>query len=274
MKKIVFVGIWKTPLSLSKKYQFLKSISMLSFILIHGNCFSQVVKGTYNFGPVKKNSDTSLLVSGTATFSLIGLAPVPFFSFDKPIAAFSLSVTKGNFSYNPGFARGLTGVPWYIDNWLKYRLINNHDKLQVSLGVNPALVFINEPLAANPATPIATRNLIIALFGNYHMSDKLSFQFTYWYNIGFDSKPLSGHFLDISCIISNISISKKLYINLKPELFYFNNFGRIDGLFTSETISVGRRKFPISLYFQGVDKLWASFPANNFIWNLGLTYVF
>lgn len=251
----------------------MKSILTILFALIFYNGFSQRANRTDTLRSVKKNADTALHVNGIAVLSKIGFAPIPFFSFDKPIVAFFLSLSKGNFSYDPGFADGLTGEPWYINNWIKYGFIDKN-KLQIGAGVNPGLIFINAPLPANAGTTIATRNLFVALFGNYNLSNNLSFKFTYWYNYGFDSRPLSGHFLDVTGIISNIGHSKYLLITIKPELFYFNNFGKVDGLFTSATFSIGRTKFPVSLYLQGVEKLWTDFPAKAFNWNCGLVYAF
>ena len=245
----------------------------LLFILAQCNCFSQEVKGTDTLQLVKKSTAASLHLTGTAALSKIGFSPVPSFSFDSPLVSLFLSIAKGRFSYEPAFFWGLNGKPWIIENWLKYRFIDKNI-LRISMGINPSLFFKSGVSPDNDEIINANRNGTVGLFGDCSLAKNLSFRFTYWYNQAFDIGTISGHFMYITGIISTRTYSKKIFVTIKPEFFYFNNTGKVDGLFASVNISVGHKKYPLSLSVQGVQRLWANFHGDTFKWNCALTCAF
>jgi hypothetical protein len=89
----------------------------------------------------------------------------------------------------------------------------------------------------------------------------------------FDKGALSGNFFDMSSIITAISIPM-ITFTLKPQLFYFDFEGDVEGLFASMTLRAELQKIPISFSYQAVPSIWTKFQGNEFKWNAGLTYYF
>ena len=247
----------------------MKAVIAITFLFCQLNCMAQNVKETTR--AARKND--SLQLSGMMSISRIGFSPVPSFSFDGPIASAFLTIAKAKINYEPGVFWGLNGKPWIIDNWLKYRLLNTAS-IQLRAGINPGIFFKSELIDEKNEIIKANRNITMGLFGNYKITRLLSLRFTYWYNKRFDSGTLSGHFLDVTGLFPDIQAAKKITVNIKPELFYFNNAGPVDGLFSAAGITIAHIKCPVSLYLQCVEKLWTNFIADDFKWNAGITWKF
>ncbi len=90
--------------------------------------------------------DTSavMAISGKIHIANTGFAPIPAFSFNKPIPIVSLTIRKKRFSYEPDFAVGLNRLPWMINNSLNVNIIDRR-KYSVETGVNPSLFFESKP---------------------------------------------------------------------------------------------------------------------------------
>ena len=247
----------------------IKAVLIGTFFFCQLSCMAQNVKE--NTRDAGRND--SLQLCGFVSVSRIGFSPVPSFSFDGPIVSVFITVAKAKISYEPGIFWGLNGKPWIIDNWLKYRLLNT-GRIQLMAGINPGIFFKSEAIDEKKEIIKVNRNITTGLFGNYKFSRLLSLRFTYWYNKRFDSGTLSGHFLDVTGVFPDIQLPKKITVNIKPELFYFNNAGPVDGLFSAAGITIGHIKCPVSLYVQCVERLWTNFTADDFKWNAGISWNF
>ena len=64
-----------------------------------------------------------LKASATVSLNSNGIASIPAFSLDKPALMASISLVKNRFSYDAILAYGFDLKPWFIDNWLHYKLI-------------------------------------------------------------------------------------------------------------------------------------------------------
>lgn len=251
----------------------MKMIFTLLFVMASVTVFAQVLSSTDTLHSTYNAPKNTITLTGTATISTIGFSPVPSFSFDKPIGSVALSLTNKRLSYNPAIYAGLNGKPWIIENWLKYLVINKR-KFKLSAGFNASLFFKTELSPNKEETISANRNVTAGLFAEQTVNEHLSFNFTYWYNKRCDRGTISGHFTNAVASISKITLVNKLYLDIKPELFYFNNTGSVDGLFASCNISIGHRQFPVSLFLQGVQPIWVNFTGTSFKWNTGVLYVF
>ncbi len=234
--------------------------------------FAQVVSNadTLHVAPIVKNNIT---LTGTATVSTVGFSPVPSFSFDRPIASVTLSLSHKRFSYKPALSVGLNGKPWIIENWFKYLIINKK-QLELSAGFNASLFFKTETLPGKGEILNANRNVTAGLFSDITVSNRVMFSLTYWYNKRCDKGTLSGHFADAAATITKICTLKQLYLTAKPELFYFNNTSSVDGFFASGYISIGHSLWPVGVFVQGVQPVWTNFAGSSFKWNTGVVYAF
>jgi hypothetical protein len=222
----------------------------------------------------RQMSDTTsaVQVSGQLQLANMGFAPVPAFSFNNPIAIGLLSVKTKHFSFQPDAAVGFNGDPWMANNWFRFALPEQKG-WKANIGINPSLFFKTEKMSSGEELVHAYRNLTFEVGAERRLSGVLV-RFT-WQNIhAFDEGTRSGNFLDISCPLTFVPLKKKLIFHARPQVFYFNFDGNVDGLFTSATVTVELTSLPLSAYTQGVLPLWANFPGNRFKGNFGVFVTF
>jgi hypothetical protein len=216
------------------------------------------------------DSLTAVKIKGKVLIANAGFAPISAFSFDDPLAIGFLSVARNGFRYEPDFALGLNGTPWMNNNWFRYDFYS--DKMStLNVGVNPFLFFKNQKVNSGEEMIQAQRSLVFEVGSLHQLSDQWSLNLTYQYNKGFDQGSLSGHFLSVTSSFVK-SVAELVMITVKPQLFYFDFDGDIDGFFTSTTLNIKHKKIPVACYTQAALPLWTNFPNNSFKWNAGLVY--
>lgn len=251
----------------------------ISFILFTGYIpfiFSQSINKT----PLQANSKETINkfeINGLVLIGNVGFAPIPAFSFDSPILTGSLCIKTKKLTYQPDFSIGLNGKPWMINHWIGYTIAENQ-KYKIYAGVNPSLFFKNEFIDSGLEIVHAHRNITIELAGTRKISKRLSMILTYLHIKAFDPGTLSGDFVDLSVTAVWTRVFTYFEFHLKPQVFYFDLEGNINGLYTSNTISLThpfiRNKISLSAYFQGVLPVKTDFPGNTFKWNAGFRYDF
>jgi hypothetical protein len=225
-------------------------------------------------GSVEKiRENIPIQVNGKLLLANAGFAPIPAFSFNQPLLIASLSIKNRQFRYDPDFSIGLNGKPWMANNWFRFTFMDKK-KIRFNAGINPSLFFKIEEQSPGEETYNALRNLTGELGGEYALTEHSSINLLYMHIHAFDKGALSGNFIDISVTIRRVAITNAVFMELKPELFYFDFRGNVDGFFSSASLSISHRLFPLSVYFQGVQPVWSNFPGNHFKWNTGLFYSF
>jgi len=242
-------------------------ISVLSLIFLFFGC-------TTSFSGEKSDSTKTKLVAG-ATFSLNsnGIASIPSFSLDKPAIMASVTLAKGRFSYDPTLAYGLDLRPWFIDNWLHYKIVVK-PKFELRTGFNIS-TFGSKYLLDEGSIHEAQRYFAFELSGTYRLTSKSIVSLSYWNDRGQEPGTIKGHFLSIVGERSEIMLSEKVSVAANVMLFYINYTGNEDGIFISPKISSYVKDIPISLYIQGTQAIQSNIdPFPRFRWNLGLSYTF
>jgi hypothetical protein len=223
----------------------------------------------YGFG--LRDTTSNVRVSAKLQLSNVGLAPVPAFSFNGPIVFGFLTVKRQAFSFEPDVAVGMNGKPWMTNNWFRVTVFDRN-KWQANLGVNPSLFFENETLDSGEKIIRTQRNLTFEAAAEYKTAgSKLGVSFM---NInGCDPGTLSGNFFAIHGEFTAVRVGKKIFLNIKPQLFYFNFSGNIDGFFASSVLDIKHTILPLTFFTQGVLPLWADFPGTGFKWNFGMLII-
>ncbi len=200
-----------------------------------------------------------------------GIATIPAFSLDKPAVIASIELAKGRLSYDPMLAYGLDRRPWFIDNWLHYRIIDR-PTFDLTTGINISMYFSNTNL--NDAVFLkGERYFAISLKGTYKISPKNSLSVSYWNDRGQDEGTLKGHFINLVGERSDMAIGGKLLLAASFQCFYINYDGNNDGLFISPTISSSIRDIPFSIFLQATQPISTNItPYPVFKWNIGLSY--
>ena len=69
------------------------------------------------------SSRTKLKAYATVSLNSNGIASIPAFSLGEPAVIAGINLIKNRFSYDPVLAYGFNMKPWFIDNWLHYKII-------------------------------------------------------------------------------------------------------------------------------------------------------
>jgi len=244
--------------------------SMLCLVAVL--CTSPAVTQEHT-GTIHADSATIARVSGKLMIGNKGFAPIPAFSFNSPLVIGFLSIKKKRFSYEPDFSLGLNGKPWMANNWFRLTFIDSK-KVAINAGINPSLFFKTEEYTAGKNTLHALRNLTTELSARYQLCSQGYLQVTYLHIHTFDEGALPGNFFDLVGSYSVAGIAPAISLVLKPEIFYFDFEGNVDGLFSAIHASIEHCTLPFSIYFQGVMPVWTRFTGNSFKWNTGLVFIF
>lgn len=216
--------------------------------------------------------------SGTISANTNGISPIPAFSLEKPAIVGSLSLRKKRFSYDPETAFSVKGVPWFLNSYFRYRLIEK-PRFQFRTGVIWGIGYSYPEVTLNGVSrtiAIAERFFWLELVPKYVISEKLALSSIIF--IGYNFEPGSVKRIDYISLIGNITkagLGKKVYLNFFPQIFYLNLDGATDGFFIAGVLGIGLTKLPLVLSTQFNQTLTTSIsPDPGFKWNVGLSYSF
>lgn len=218
------------------------------------------------------SSKRKLRASASISLNSNGIAPIPAFTLGKPAVMASMSLVKSRFSYDPTLAYGLDFRPWFLDNWLHYKLIVR-PTFELRTGFNICSFFSQYTPLPNFVWYVQ-RYFTFELAGMYRFSPVSTMSLLCWNDRGQDPESLIGNYVGLFWDRSEINIGKEALLNLSIHLFYINYTGNNDGLFISPKISASLRKLPsYSLFFQANQGIQSNIkPFPGFISNLGISY--
>jgi hypothetical protein len=221
----------------------------------------------------EKSDSINKKLQATANVSINsnGIASIPAFSLDKPALIASMSLTKNRFSYDPTLAYGLDFRPWYIDNWLHYKIVRR-PVFELTAGFNISTFGSRYNFTDEDHVWSTQRYFAGSLTGVYKVSPGTTLTLAYWNDNGFDG-GIRGHFINLVGQKSDISLGKKALLSASFQIFYINYEGKNDGLFITPSISTSLRDCPFSLFLLATQALNSNItPFPGFRWNIGLSY--
>ena len=196
-------------------------------------------------------SDKRLKAAANVSLNSNGVASIPAFSLGKPAIIASVSLTKNRFSYDPVLAYGVNMKPWFIDNWLHYKIIRN-PSFELRTGINFSTFFTDYKLTDETILR-GDRYLALEVAATYKFQSNTSLTLMYWNDNGLEPGTISGHFLDLVGEKTDMKIGKSILMSANIQLFIITYDGNNDGLFISPKISFAMRNVPISLFWQGTQ---------------------
>ncbi len=216
---------------------------------------------------------------GTVSITNNGFSFIPLFSLGKPALIADVSMGGERFSFDPQFRFDLAGLkPWsFIFIW-RYQLIRT-EKLQLKLGAHlPAISFKTFTYESDGETReklVPLRFLTPELTLNYALGDHIALGTYYIYGLGLEKQDQTRntHFLSFRIYFNRIHLTKSLYFNWNPQVYYLNMDG-VDGYYAAQSISIGHDQFPVSLASTMNIKLKSNIETRDFDWNLSLVYAF
>lgn len=207
-----------------------------------------------------------------------GFSFIPTFSLGKPAMIVDLSVGK-RFSFDPQFRFDLVGLkPWsFIFIW-RYKLIQT-ERFQVKPGIHlPVIAFRTRAVGANGGKyeeVYAQRYFTPELKTAYTLAKNVSLGAVYIYGIGLEEANQSKHthFFSLRSSLSNIPISKKVFMRLDPQVYYLK-VDRNDGYYVAHSLTLGVKNFPLLLSCTMNKAIKTNLPSRDFDWNISLIYTF
>ncbi len=225
--------------------------------------FSQKKDSTKHTEPLKASANININNNGISLF--------PNFSFGKPAAIINLSVGKKGIFFEPELRWGLNGKPWSYIYWLRYKYLN--PKFGVNLGVHPSYVYKETAFIINGKQEnryVSQRYVASEIVPTYYFSKKFALGIHYLYSKGLDSYAIqTSHFLSFQPKFSNIPIAKDYYFNFNPQIFHLILDDK-KGTYVSESLSLNRRNFPLSISSIFTYKIKSTIAGDNIVWNVGL----
>lgn len=214
---------------------------------------------------------TKLKADANVSLNTNGVASIPAFSLGKPAIIASVSLSKNRFSYDPVLAYGVNMKPWFIDNWLHYKIIRK-PSFELRSGVNFSTFFTDYKLTDETILR-GDRYLAFELAATYKFRSNTSLTLMYWNDNGLEPGTISGHFLDLVGEKRDMKIGKSLLMSANIQLFIITYDGNNDGLFVSPKISFALKNLPFALFWQGTQVINSNInPDPGFQWNVGLSY--
>jgi len=217
------------------------------------------------------SSKTKLKAGATVSLNSNGISSIPAFSLDKPAIMAAITLAKGRFSYEPLLAYGLDLRPWFIDNWMNYKVIDR-PSFELRAGFNISS-FFSEYSAAEETILQGQRYFAYALTGVYKFTQHSNVTIAYWNDRGQEEGTIKGHFFNLVGERSGINLGKHVLLAATLQLFYIDYDGNNDGLFVAPKVSSSVRDVPFSLFFHATQAIVSNIsPFPEFRWNLGLAY--
>lgn len=215
---------------------------------------------------------TKLKAYATVSLNSNGIASIPAFSLGEPAIMASVSLVKNRFSYDPTLAYGLNMQPWFIDNWLHYKIIRK-PSWELRTGFNISSFFSEYELDEDKTILEGQRYFALELAVTYRFSPNSTLAFMYWNDNGYEPGSISGHFFNLVGERTDIKIGTSVLMAVSAQLFYITYDGNNDGLFITPKISASLTNVPFALFFQATQPIVTNVtPYPGFNWNIGISY--
>ena len=231
----------------------------------------------FSFSQKTDSAKSISYFSGAVSVTNNGISIVPSFSLGKPAVIFNLAMGKNRFSFEPDIRFSLTGKPWSMLFWSRYKLVTT-DKFQMNVGTHLGLNFQTSVLPINGDSGevnITRRYLAGELFPRYSFTKNISVGIYYLYSHGLDAGTIGNtHFITFNTNFSNIKLSDQFFINFNPQLYYLKLDAQ-DGFYFTSTLAVAKKNFPLSVSSTINKKINSNITGSkNLLWNVSLAYAF
>lgn len=243
--------------------------TFLFCMLLHLTC--------YSFSQKTDSSKSFRYFSGSVSATNNGISIVPSFSLDKPAAIFMFSAGKGRLSFDPDIRFSLSGKPWSMLFWGRYKLVTGK-KFNINVGSHLGLNFKTSPQLINGDTnntTVTRRYLATELFPRYSLTKNINVGVYYLYSHGLDAGTIGNtHFITLNTNFSHIKITDQYFLKFNPQ-FYYLKLDAQDGYFFTSTLTAAKKNFPVAVSSTINKKINSNIAGSkNILWNVSLVYSF
>jgi hypothetical protein len=230
----------------------------------------------------QKNENDSLQIQkklyfkGNVSITNNGFSVIPTFTLGKPATQAILALGGKKFSFEPELRFALEAKPWSFIFWFRYKLLKIK-KFSLSIGAHPALNFRSENNLTNglPNEVLVTRRFLAGeLAPSFQLTKGIGISAYYLYAHGLDQGLTQNtQFIAFRNHFSQILITRKLYLQFNPQVFYLKMDNR-DGFFFTSVLSLAKRDFPLSIASIMNKAIKTNIVSKDFDWNVSLVYSF
>jgi hypothetical protein len=225
---------------------------------------------------VQAQESGSKQIGGVITATNNGVSIIPSFTLGRPALLFDLSLSGERFSFDPMLRFGMDGKPWSFVFWGRYKAIKDKP-FTLTVGAHPAFIFAERIVKVNGQEKtmfVSQRFLAMEVAPMYKFSNRLSMGLYYLRGHGFNPiPPDNSNFLALNTVVSNIPLGGDFNLRVNPQLFYLK-VDDTSGTYITSNFTVVKPGFPIG--FQGLvnQKIKSTIAGDDFIWNVGIMYLF
>lgn len=257
-----------TKVNLSHNGLVLKPLLILSLIL--STCFASLSQDTVN-------QDKNLHLNGNLSANYNGISLIPSFSLGRPAWIFEFAMGGDRLGFEPEMRFAIDGKPWSFIFWGRYK-IHKSEKFNLHVGAHPGFMFFTSFIQDINGQEYESTEVRRFLAGEIVPSYKLTTNFkigAYYLagkrvDKGFNEL---NQFLALNADIANISLSKGLFLNLRPQVFYLKTT-LPDGYYASTSALVAMKNFPLGITGLINRSIKTEIIGDEWIWNVGLVYRF
>lgn len=213
---------------------------------------------------------------GSVSVTQNGISLIPSFSLSEPALLFDIKFVKKRFSFEPDMRFALEGKPWSFIFWFRHKAIQK-EKFTLRVGAHPALNFRTINIMRNGINEeiLESRRYVAGeIAPDYKITENAGLRMYYLAGRGFDEGVKQTHFVTFNPYINNLHLTKSLYFNISPQLYYLQT-DDLKGLYLVAFLKMGIKDFPLtisSILNKALDTEIA--PEKDFIWNISLDYNF
>ena len=242
-------------------------------------CFVLALLRTFTHFSFSQNDTTKRILNfkGSISATNNGFSVIPSFALGKPATIINLAIGGKKFSFEPELRFSLEGKPWSFLFWGRYKLLKT-DKFSLNIGMHPALNFRAEIVSTangDSKEVMVTRRYLAGEFSpSYQLSKNIGVGVYYLYSRGIDEGTTKNtNFVALRGNLSNIPLSKKLFLQFNPQIFYLKTDDR-DGVYFTSIMTLTKRDFPISISSIMNKAIQTNIVSKDFDWNVSLVYSF
>ena len=212
-------------------------------------------------------------VSALLTVTNKGMSTIPAFTLGKPAALLFMYIRKGPFSVDPEYRSELTGKPWAVLLWGRYRI--QRDRLLLMISAHPAINFRPTTMNVNGADReiiVARRYVVGELAPTYSLTQHASVGATYLYLRGIETDVARHtHFVSLRSVLG-VPLPAGYSMRILPQTYYLN-MGRRTGYYVYSSVTLARRGIPLSVSTAANDPIRTSIATGKeFTWNVAAHY--
>lgn len=206
-----------------------------------------------------------------------GISLIPSFSLGAPAMIFELALGGERLSFEPEMRFAMDGKPWSFVFWWRYKIYKS-EKFNLHIGAHPAFIFNTNFVLDDTGKEVESTEVRRFFAGeivpNYEISKNFKMGAYYLLGTRLDKGyDELNHFIAINASINNIALSEKLYLNLRPQLFYLKLTNDV-GYYASSSALIGIKNFPLGVGGLLNRSIKTDISGDEWVWNVNLVYSF